>query len=202
MQQIWRNDTSWDSPLKPLTCQIWKKFLATLPDIRNVQVPRWIGYDPSVSFQIHAFCDSSECAYNCAALYIRVKHRDNTFSSHLLCAKTKVAPVKQITLPSLELCASLLLSKLIKKIVPQLKYTIENMFLWTDSSIVLAWLKKPPHAWKTFVGNRVSQITQNVGNTVWQHVPTTDNPADLATRGLTPFKLQNKQLWWHSPAWL
>ncbi|XP_075167730.1 uncharacterized protein LOC142239861 [Haematobia irritans] len=75
-------------------------------------------------------------------------------------------------------------------------------FFWTDSTIVLAWLKKPPCAWSTFVGNRVSEILENVGKDKWRHVDSKDNPADVASRGCTPSELQSHLLWWHGPQWL
>ena len=119
MQQIWRDGTSWDSPIKPLTCHRWKSFFATLPDIHKIKVQRWVRYDPRHSIQIHGFCDASEKAY-AATFYLRVQHNENTWSSHLLCAKSKVAPVKVLPLPRLELCGALLLSKLFNKVIAQL----------------------------------------------------------------------------------
>lgn len=76
------------------------------------------------------------------------------------------------------------------------------MTLWTDSSIVLAWLEKPPHTWKTYVANRISQILDNVSNATWRHVPSGENPADMGTRGCRPQDLVDCPLWWNGPKWL
>lgn len=136
MQQIWRDGTLWDQQLTPLTCQRWKSFLSTLPDIQAIEVPRWLEYNPSVSIQIHGFCDASERAY-AATIYLRIQHKPNIWSTKLLCAKSKVAPVKQIPLPKLELCGAVLLAKLHKNIITQLNCPSYELFLWTHSSIVL-----------------------------------------------------------------
>ncbi|XP_076298585.1 uncharacterized protein LOC143217827 [Lasioglossum baleicum] len=76
------------------------------------------------------------------------------------------------------------------------------MFAWTDSQIVLTWLRKHPCSWKTFVANRVSYIQTELLNVIWAHVPTRENPADLATRGCKPSDLINCNLWWNGPDWL
>lgn len=95
-----------------------------------------------------------------------------------------------------------MLAKLVEKEIPSFKITNPSLFLWSDATIVLAWLKKPPCNWKTFVAHRVSSILDKVGNKDWYHVASQDNPADLATRGLTPDELKDNELWWHGPRWL
>ncbi|XP_062141948.1 uncharacterized protein LOC133849981 [Drosophila sulfurigaster albostrigata] len=73
-------------------------------------------------------------------------------------------------------------------------------YLWTDSTIVLAWLDKQPCKWTTFVANRVAKI--HSVNGTWQHVRSEHNPADLASRGVSPQELLGSRLWWQGPEWL
>jgi hypothetical protein len=84
----------------------------------------------------------------------------------------------------LELCAATLLAKLYKKAVHALNTTINESYLWTDSSIVLTWIQSPPNKWKTFVDNRVAIIQEETASATWIHVPTQSNPADLISRGV------------------
>ncbi|XP_055910886.1 uncharacterized protein LOC129945251 [Eupeodes corollae] len=178
MQQIWKDKTEWDSGLFPDTEQRWKVFVASLPEIAKIRIPRWVEYTPQAVSQLHGFCDASEKAY-AACIYLRVQHRDKV-TSHLLWAKSKVSPVNTISLPRLEL----------------------QVNLWTDSTIVLAWLQKPPSTWKTFLANRTAEILKNTVATEWSHVISCENPADLASRGVSPVDLKDSSLWWNGPHWL
>lgn len=74
---------------------------------------------------------------------------------------------------------------------------------WTDSSIVLNWLRKPPHSiTEVFVRNRISNIPESLPESLWKHVPFKQNPADLASRGTSVPELTSSMLWWLGPAWL
>jgi hypothetical protein len=110
--------------------------------------------------------------------------------------------LKQLTIPRLELCAAILLAKLYKKATCALNMTINESYLWTDSSILLTWIQGPPSKWKTFVGNRVATIQEETTSATWRHVPTQSNPADLISRGVEPSTLSTSTLWWKGPKWL
>lgn len=178
----------------------WNEFVVGLNQISLNKIPRWINFSPHYETQIHGFCDASEKAY-CATLYMRLKDEE-VCNTHLMVSKTKLAPIDPMSLPRLELCGAVLLSRLINRIVGDLPIDNFELFLWCDSSIVLAWLGKHPSTWKTYVANRVAKIIRYVGNTTWRHVRSNENPADLGSGGCSPTELVNNSLWWHGPSWL
>jgi hypothetical protein len=131
-------------------------------------------------------------------LYLRSVNQQREITK-LVCSKSRVAPVKKITLPRLELCGALLLAQLLQKTMPALNLKIDEIWLWTDSLIVLSWLATSASKWKTFVANRVSQIQELTAGCEWRHVASASNPADLISRGTTPEALKKCKLWWQGP---
>nr|XP_041632607.1 uncharacterized protein LOC121502841 [Drosophila kikkawai] len=201
MQDIWLASVEWDEFLPAELLHRWHDFLRSYSFLHQVRIPRWVqGTSPGVQVQIHGFCDAFQKAYG-AAIYVRIQ-RDGIISSNLLTSKTKVTPVKTVSLPRLELCGAVLLTDLWTAILPQIPFGRIESFLWTDSTIVLAWLNKPPCQWTTFVANRVTKIAQNTDASQWSHVRSEHNPADLASRGVATEELATSELWLHMPLWL
>ncbi|XP_075155891.1 uncharacterized protein LOC142229231 [Haematobia irritans] len=161
-----------------------EQLVSALNSADSIKVPRWFNYTPKCDVQFHGFSDASEKAY-AAALYVRIREEESV-SVHLVSCKTKVAPLKTLSIPRLELCGATLLAEMIDRLVPQLEIRNCSIFCWTDSTIVLSWLAKPPCYWSTFVANRVSKIIQAIGPARWHHVKSKENPADLASRGVYP----------------
>ncbi|XP_065370748.1 uncharacterized protein LOC135962783 [Calliphora vicina] len=202
MQQIW-SDTEWDGILSDSSSLKWRQFLQDYVFINNIMISRWVGFKPTVNLEFHGFSDASEKAYG-ACVYVRIQDENSLIQTHLLLAKSKVAPLKTISLPRLELCGALLLSDLLDTIKKNLKFdgTNTKFYMWTDSKIVLAWLQKPPNSWTTFVANRVSKIVEKTSKDCWRHVASSYNPADLLSRGVRPQELVDNRLWWFGPKFL
>ncbi|XP_046401619.1 uncharacterized protein LOC124167678 [Ischnura elegans] len=156
--------------------------------------------DQVVALGLH--CDASERAY-AAAVYIRVSDRTHGVSVNLLVAKTKVAPVKTISVPRLELCAAVLQTRLLVKLIGGLRLgKVPAVFAWIDSKVTLSWIRGHASKWKPFVAHRVSEIKSALPTVSWRYVCTAHNPADAATRGIDPDELIRHPLWWNGPHWL
>lgn len=152
-------------------------------------------------FQLHGFCDASSVGYG-ACLYIRSINKNNESTCKILCAKSRVSPLKTVTIPRLELCGALLLSRLYHEIRTALSTAPSKVIFWCDSTIALHWLNTPPHSLKTFVANRVAEIRETTGSHAWRHVRSEDNPADAISRGQLPHDFLKNKMWRSGPSWL
>ncbi|XP_071632822.1 uncharacterized protein [Temnothorax longispinosus] len=202
IQRLWTLKLDWDDePPMDIRCS-WNRFQTEIDALSSLCVPRAINSGHVVRCELHEFCDASELGYG-AVIYLRVVTRDGVVVC-LLCAKSKVAPLRPLTIPRLELCAALLLSGLIAygRRILRGHIDIDDEYAWTDSEVVRAWIRSAPQRWKTFVRNRVALIQDNVPVSAWGHVDTESNPADHCSRGLYPRDLEASSMWWASPEWL
>ena len=197
MQQIWLEKLDWNDSLSTFLFHKWSTFLKYFSNIRAIQIPRWVNFVTIGDVHFQCFCDASEKAF-ATDIYIRIRVSDS-IHTYLLTAKSKVAPIKVVSLPRLELCGAVLMAEMADVILPELGIDQYDSFFWTDSTIVLACLRKSPCQWSTFVANRVSTIVEYVGQVNWFHVDTHKNPSDFATRGVSPQDLDGNDLWWKGP---
>ena len=156
-----------------------------------VTIPRFIG---NSNCQLLCFCYASTKAY-ASVIYL-----SSDAGVNLLFSKARVAPIKKLGTPRLELLAVLIGVRMLNLVQEQLQLPMEKKFLWTDNQCVLHWImsKKPL---TTFVQNRVKEITETK-DISFRYVETSQNPADLATRGVSAQDLDNCELWWHGSKWL
>jgi hypothetical protein len=202
LQEIWKLKINWDESLPLGLHTRWVEFLRTFIELNQIKIPRKvIGSKSYHRIELHGFSDASEKSYG-ACVYIRIIPTNGPVESNLLCSKNKVAPLKTVSIPRLELSAALLLAKLVAKLKTTLNTTFDQCVYWTDSTIVLSWLQLQPSSLKTFVANRVSQIQSLTDPKEWCHVPSEQNPADILSRERTPHQLNQSSLWWHGPQFL
>lgn len=200
MQRTWRNNIAWDDPLPADIHADWTAFVSELPSLLNIRVPRHINAHQGAPCYLLGFCDASQTGY-AAVVYIRMLNAEIDRSVFLIGTKTKLAPTKSLTVPRLELNAALLLARWLNRIknilAPQLD--IVGLRAWSDSTIVLSWLTVPHESFKVYVSNRIHQIHLLLPNCPWQHIVSAENPADSASRGVTPAALAQLDLYWRGP---
>jgi len=199
LQSLWQQKLDWDTPV-PETIRIaWASYCQQLPILNSILRPRHALLHNPCDIQLHGFCDASQVAYG---IYLRSVNDEGITNVQLLTAKSRVAPLKTISLPRLELCGAVLLVNLLQRVTQALTCKISQRYLWTDSEVVLAWIRGEPSKWQTFVGNRTAEIQRSTNKQEWAHVSSDTNPADLISRGLLPEQLVNATLWWEGPPWL
>uniref|UniRef100_A0A0A9VSF7 Pro-Pol polyprotein n=1 Tax=Lygus hesperus TaxID=30085 RepID=A0A0A9VSF7_LYGHE len=204
MQELWKLGIDWDEPIPQNLGSRWESVVEQLPILSNLSITRFVCIDKPYRFQIVGFSDASEKAY-CAALYLRII-KNGEIKANLLTAKTKLAPLKTLTIPRLELCGCLLLVRLYQSISGFLDLLDTSgqiaAYFFTDSTIALGWLNTPSYKLKTFVCNRVVEILQSTSVSQWYHVSSNNNPADCGSRGIYPEEMMCHSLWWSGPPWL
>lgn len=206
MQKLWISKTDWNATPDDDIQREWLDFSSSLAAMDPIFIDRNINITNSCTVELVGFCDaSSSTAYGCC-VYLRVTHPSNEVKMHLICSKSRINPLqlKSVTVPRLELNAALLLSILIVKVrdTLKLKLNIKQTYLFTDSEIVLAWLRSEPMTLKAYVANRVTAISKNTHDCQWLYVNTKDNPADLVSRGVRPRELSTCSMWWNGPEFL
>ena len=134
----------WDDPVPQHILAVWQRCDSELHVLQEREIPR--RHFPkdfnSASIELHGFCDASESAY-AVVVYSRTTNVDRSIKhTALVIAKTKVAPIKLLSIPRLELCGALLVSKLLLHCGKILGDPLESTYAWTDSTVVLSWLRE------------------------------------------------------------
>ena len=201
-QKLWKEKVDWDEELNEDFTAQQREWREQLPSLKNITLPRsYFLTAKSTSVELHGFSDGSDLAY-AAVVYLRATYENGSITCRLVVAKTMVVPLKWVSTPKLELCGAEILSELLSITGDTLQIPSSQMHAWCDSTWALAWLRGCPSNYKIFVANRVASAARNIPPSVWQHVPTEDNPADCASRGLSAQELKHHDLWWGGPPWL
>ena len=195
MQEIWLSGLNGDEPLtNELTTKI-RSWFGELHEIHEVKILRCLQLKAEpVGSTLHLFCHASQDAY-AAIAYARSEYVDGSVSIRMIASKSKVAPLKAVSVPRLELIGATLSVRLASTITNVLKY--DSVYYWTDSMNVLWWITRRSRTLKTCVANRIAKIQRDTETMQWRHVKTKENPVDPASRGISVNELANCELWWH-----
>ena len=201
-QQIWRSGIHWDDTIPESLQSVWNTWLTELKNITTVSVPRWYfrNCNGAPSVQLHIFVDSSEVAF-AAVAYLRIHSNAGTQVS-IVCGRIRVAPLKPLTIPRLELQAAVMGVRLASTIKQEVEFSVESTHFWSDSQTVLCWLRSEARRFKQFVANRVGEILESSEVEQWRWVSTDVNPADLATRAVKSVDFRPSSTWFNGPEFL
>jgi hypothetical protein len=190
LQELWRRGYCWDSPVEGHILRCWKSWVDGAAKVDNFQVRRcFYSEDPS-DVELHIFGDASEVAYGAVA-YLRFVTKTGALETSLVSSKSRLAPIRSITLPRLELNAAVTAVRLYRKLIYELDYPIQKTQFYTDSTLTLQYLRNETLRLLTFESNRVSEICEVSDAWLqWLHIAGDKNPADILTRGVSdPTKL-------------
>ena len=201
-RELWQLHLDWDEEVTSHLKRKHQKWREELHILAAVKIPRhYFRKKKPLSVELHGYCDASQEAY-AAVVYIRATYTAGPPSSHLVVSKTRVAPLNARTIPQLELCGAQLLATLLTTTRQTLNILLTDVHAYCDSTIVLAWLDGSPQRYKIYTANRIASTVNLIPPAAWKHVPTHENPADAASRGLSANDLKNHHLRWHGPPWL
>ena len=182
-QMLCKDKSEWDGEASAEIILVWNTFLSDLKKINSLRVKRFAFVEVReeiYSVTLHGFCDSSLGVY-CGVLYLQIKTAIG-IRVCFLAAKPKVAPLKEMTIPRLELLGCVLLSDLIQQVNLAIceRVAINRKFYWTDSEVALCWIKGKTRRWKPWVENRVVKIRKVALCDYWRHVSgSTSSPGPL-----------------------
>ncbi|GBM27031.1 hypothetical protein AVEN_156502-1, partial [Araneus ventricosus] len=199
-EECWKLGISWDSNLPEDVINKFKKWKDELQELKFLKIPRRLSNLDlnESSLTLHTFCDASKLVY-ATCIFLRAE-KEGKVTFQLIQARSRIAPLKGISIPRMELLAYNIGARLANSVKKDLNLVDIESFFWNDSMDALHWIKKEG-PWMTFVSNRVNEIRRLSEAYEWKFVPVTQNPADLPSRGCSVKTLLKKQ-WYEGPPWL
>ncbi|CAG2227643.1 unnamed protein product [Mytilus edulis] len=204
VQHLCKEKFGWDEQIPQECHDKWKGWVKNLPCLENLSVnrcflPRDVQHVKNV--QLHIFSDGSELGYGACA-YLRVVDENDRTTCSLVMGKARLAPIKQVSIPRLELSGAVTACRLYDILSDELELNINTVTFWTDSTIVLGYIRNTSRRFKTFVANRLSVIQNTTSLDQWRHVDSKQNPADIASRGIDACDRKNLDIWLNGPKFL
>ena len=154
-----------------------------------------------VSCSLHYFSDASESGFG-QATYLRLVDTAGKVYCSLVIAKSRVAPMKYTSIPRLELAAGVLSTQMSGLVKKELGFDDIAEYYWTDSKVVIGYLRNTQKRFKVFVANRVQQIRESSDVLQLRYIPSKMNPTDHASRGLTRSSNEKVHVWFNGPEFL
>lgn len=186
LRDLCRTGMGWDDTVPEPVSKEWLEWLQQLHLLDRFEVSMCMkppGFGEVTSVQLQHFCDASEHGYG-TVTYLLLKTKNKEIHNAFVMEKARVAPLKCVTIPRMELVAATMASRIDMLWKKELKIDLLDSVFWTDSTSVLKYIGNETSRFKVFVANRVSQILKASGPVQWRYVDTSSNPADMASRGV------------------
>ena len=202
LQAAWNHGPKWDKPLLLDNIQDFSSLREEIPAFKDIEIPRNYFLDKTISsIELHTFTDASEYALS-AVSYMRIEYSDRSISVKFVMGKARVAPIKRMTIPNLELQAAVYGAQLAQFIKEEQDIEYSDCVFWSDSTTVLYWLRTPEMRHRIFVANRIAKILDVSSAFDWKYVSSKANPADDGTRGYSVEQMTSKSRWISGPPFL
>lgn len=204
LQEMCRNQTDWDSPLPENLRPRWRCWREDLEKLGSLEIKRCLkpeNFGDVVVAELHHFSDASTIGYGQCS-YLRLIDDKQQVHCSLVMAKSRVTPLKQVTVPRLELTAALVSVKVSSQLLEELEISNVVEWFWTDSTVVLGYIANDSRRFHVFVANRLQQIRDRTEPYQWNYISSAENPADIASRGITAAELRNRKEWFRGPNFL
>ncbi|KAJ8369493.1 hypothetical protein SKAU_G00095210 [Synaphobranchus kaupii] len=203
LQDMCRRGIGWDDPLTDELQPQWERWRSDLVNLDKITIPRC--YAPAdfgkiIKTELHHFSDASTKGYG-QCTYLRLQNKEGDVHCALVIGKSRVSPTKITTIPRLELSAAVVSVKISDMLKEELGFPDAKEVFWTDSKVVLGYINNEARRFHTFVANRLQKIHLTTTPHQWKYVPTDENPADHASRGLTASELSSS-IWFTGPQFL
>ncbi|XP_075263453.1 uncharacterized protein LOC142355053, partial [Convolutriloba macropyga] len=173
----------WSKPIQLDEKSVFENLKKELAFFEDVHLPRkLLNEKPISSIELHTFTDASELALS-AVSYLRIEHIDESVSAAFVIGKPRVAPIKRMTVPNLELQGAVYGAQLAQFVKDEVDIEIHKKVFWSDSTTALYWLRPPEIRHRIFIANRLAKILDVSSAQVWFYISSTRSPADDGTRG-------------------
>lgn len=204
LQTLCRRGIDWDEPVPDDIAMQWEKWRSELHLLEKVKIDRCLkpaGFGTPVKAEIHSFADACENGLGQVS-YLRLVNAHNDVHVSFLMAKSRVAPLKALSIPRMELTAAVISVNVANMLKNELKYEDLQCAYYTDSEIVVGYINNNARRFHVYVGNRVQHIRDHTDPTQWHHVKGSQNPADEASRAMSAKELLDNPRWLKGPEFL
>ncbi len=173
LQELCRQNIRWDDELPEVYAQTWKQWWQDLPKVWEFKVNRYLvpkDFENLKMAQMHHFCDASDIGYGTVS-YLRLTSSNKVHVTFIM-GKARVAPLKVMTTPRMEITAAVLAVRMDKILSEELHMELAQSLFWTDSMTILRYIRNESRRFQTFVANRINIIRSASKVSQWRYIST------------------------------